>query len=89
MGEADHHPRPQRGEVIVTMSLTMTSNLGVRKGDVLLVGRNRRYKVLEVVSHTEVRIRRTFGQWLKDLWAQLFWPPRRARTGSDPRPRGR
>jgi len=50
----------------------MAGNLaGLKKGDVILVGNDRRYKIVKMVSFTEAKVRRTFGQWLKDLWASL------------------
>jgi len=51
---------------------SMAGNLaGLKKGDVILVGNDRRYKIVKMVSFTEAKVRRTFGQWLKDLWASL------------------
>ena len=41
---------------------SMAGNLaGLKKGDVILVGNDRRYKIVKMVSFTEAKVRRTFG----------------------------
>jgi len=52
--------------------ITCSVPFDCKKGDFLVVNGGRRYKVLEVRSRTQVLVRRTFGQWLKDGWDSLF-----------------
>jgi len=56
----------------VSWTLTTTGGGGFEKGMILDIS-GKQHKILRVVSASEVVVRRTFRQWLSDVWNVVFF----------------
>jgi hypothetical protein len=56
----------------VSFTLTTSGGTGFEKGMILDIN-GRWYKIVRVVSASEVVVRRTFRQWLSDVWDAIFF----------------